>query len=243
MYGLPQAGTIAQQLLKKQLQQHGYHQSKTTPSSWKHDTRPISFTLVVDSFGGKYVGEKNAQHLLNTVQQFYKCSFNWDGKRYCGLTIKWDYKGQKVYLLMHNYINKAVNQFQHTPPQQQHQKQHYVPYYLSIVCFLSLKYAFGIISMLFTLVRCSIILSRLFLTYLHPCFLPYVRIYQFFVRLLMSHEKCLIWQVLFIIKFATFAFFFCIVLYSLQVHNVLLQMSKMLHPFFPFCLILLVSTV
>ncbi len=61
--------------------------------------------------------------------------------------------------------------------QSHHQKQHYVPYYLSIVFFLSLKYAFGIISMFFTLVRCSIILSRLFLTYLHPFFLSYVQIY------------------------------------------------------------------
>ncbi len=31
MYGLPQARIIAQQLLEKGLQQHGYHQSKTTP--------------------------------------------------------------------------------------------------------------------------------------------------------------------------------------------------------------------
>ncbi len=100
--------------------------------------------------------------------------------------------------------------------------------------FLSLKYAFGIISMFFTLVRCSIILLRLFLTYLHPCFLPYVQIYQISVRHLMSHEKCPIWQVLFIIKLGTFTFFFRIVLYSLQVHNVLLQMSKMSHPFFLF---------
>ncbi len=97
-------------------------------------------------------------------------------------------------------------------------------------------------SMFFTLVRCSIILSRLFLTYMHPCFLPYVQIYWIFVRLLMSHKKCPIWQVLFIINFGTFAFF-RIVPYSLQVHNVLLQMSKMAHLFFPFCLILLVSTV
>ncbi len=70
-----------------------------------------------------------------------------------------------------------------------HQKQHYVPYYLSIVFFPSLKYAFGFISMFFTLVRCSIILSRLFLTYLHPCFLPYVQIYQISVPLLMSYKK------------------------------------------------------
>jgi hypothetical protein len=40
MYGLPQAGIIAQQLLEKQLQQHGYRQSKTTPSLKKHNTQP-----------------------------------------------------------------------------------------------------------------------------------------------------------------------------------------------------------
>ena len=40
MYGLPWAGIIAQQLLEKQLQQHGYRQSKTTPSLKKHNTQP-----------------------------------------------------------------------------------------------------------------------------------------------------------------------------------------------------------
>jgi hypothetical protein len=91
MYGLPQAGIIAQQLLEERLKKHGYRQSQTTPGLWKHDTRPISFSLVVDDFGVKYVGEENAQHLLDTVQQYYKCSCNWEGERYCGLNIKWDY--------------------------------------------------------------------------------------------------------------------------------------------------------
>ena len=31
MYGLPQAGIIAQQLLKERLHKHGYRQSQTTP--------------------------------------------------------------------------------------------------------------------------------------------------------------------------------------------------------------------
>ena len=53
MYGLPQAGIIAQQLLKERLKKHGYRQSQTTPGLWKHDTRPISFSLVVDDFGVK----------------------------------------------------------------------------------------------------------------------------------------------------------------------------------------------
>ena len=68
MYGLPQAGIIAHQLLEERLKKHGYHQSQTTPGLWKHDTQPISFSLVVDDFGVKYVGKENAQHLLDTVQ-------------------------------------------------------------------------------------------------------------------------------------------------------------------------------
>ena len=64
MYGLPQAGIIAQELLAKRLKEHGYSQSKTTPSLWKHELRPITFSLVVDNFGVKYVGEEeHAQHL------------------------------------------------------------------------------------------------------------------------------------------------------------------------------------
>ncbi len=41
MYGLPQAGIIAQELLAKRLKEHGYSQSETTPGLWKHEWRPI----------------------------------------------------------------------------------------------------------------------------------------------------------------------------------------------------------
>ena len=116
MYGLPQAGIIAQQLLKERLKKHGYRQSQTTPGLWKHDTHPISFSHVVDDFGVKYVGEENAQHLLDTVQQYYKCSCDWKGERYCGLTIKWDYNRRKVHLSMPGYLPKALTRFKHTIP-------------------------------------------------------------------------------------------------------------------------------
>jgi hypothetical protein len=51
MYGLPQAGIIAQQLLEKRLRQHGYRQSNTKPCLWKHNTQLISFALVADNSG------------------------------------------------------------------------------------------------------------------------------------------------------------------------------------------------
>ena len=57
MYGLPQTGIIAQELLEKRLLKAGYHQSKVTPGYWKHDWQPISFTLVVDDFGVKYINK------------------------------------------------------------------------------------------------------------------------------------------------------------------------------------------
>ena len=53
MYGLPQAGIIAQELLQECLAQVGYHQSKIVPGLWTHETRDICFTLVVDDFAIK----------------------------------------------------------------------------------------------------------------------------------------------------------------------------------------------
>ncbi len=117
MYGLPQAGIIAQQLLEKCLKRHGYRQSTITPGLWKHDTRPISFSLVANDFRVKYVGVENAQHLLDTVQKYYTCLCDWKGEQYCGLAIRWDYMGQKLHLSMPGYVCKPLTRFQH-PPQQ-----------------------------------------------------------------------------------------------------------------------------
>ena len=53
MYGLPHAGLIAQQLLKKQLYKHSYKQSKITPGIWTHECCKITFSLIVDDFWSK----------------------------------------------------------------------------------------------------------------------------------------------------------------------------------------------
>jgi hypothetical protein len=79
MYGLPQAGIIAQELLAKRLKEHGYSQSKTTPGLWTHEWQPIRFSIVVNNFGVKYVGKEHVQHLLQTVQKYCKCSFETEG--------------------------------------------------------------------------------------------------------------------------------------------------------------------
>jgi hypothetical protein len=91
MYGLPQAGIIAQQVLETRLAIKGYRQSSITPGFLKHDWCLISFTLCVDDFGVKYVGIKHAHHLLQTLNEHYETSQDWKGEQYLGLTITWDY--------------------------------------------------------------------------------------------------------------------------------------------------------
>ena len=66
MYGLPQVGLLANQLLEKRLNKRGYFQSKLVPGVWKHKWRPVQFTLVVNDFGVEYVGKEYAQHLRDT---------------------------------------------------------------------------------------------------------------------------------------------------------------------------------
>ena len=80
IYGLPQAGILANKLLRERLRPHGYYKVPHTPGLWKHIARPISFTLVVDDFGIKYVGREHVEHLLNVLKQHYKLAEDWKGE-------------------------------------------------------------------------------------------------------------------------------------------------------------------
>jgi hypothetical protein len=40
-----------------------------TPGLWKHETVLITFSLVFDDFGIKYVGKEHAEHLINCLKE------------------------------------------------------------------------------------------------------------------------------------------------------------------------------
>jgi hypothetical protein len=90
MYGLPQAGILAKELLQRNLAKDGYRPTKHTHGLWKHDTHPISFSLVEDDFGVNYVGREHAEHLMECIKNNYNISSDWNGSAYCGLTLDWD---------------------------------------------------------------------------------------------------------------------------------------------------------
>jgi hypothetical protein len=89
MYGLPQTGRLANNLLITQLVPHGYRPCTHTHGLCWHDTKPITFTLVVDDFGIKYLGKLNADHLLNALKENYEVTEYWAGKLYCGMVYLW----------------------------------------------------------------------------------------------------------------------------------------------------------
>jgi hypothetical protein len=94
MYGLKQAGLLANQLMQTRLTPFGYYPARHTHGLWLQKTRPISFTLVVDDFKVKYVGKHHAEHLQNALLQTYELTTDWKATVYSGMTLKWDYKSR-----------------------------------------------------------------------------------------------------------------------------------------------------
>ena len=56
------------------------------------------FSLVVDDFAVKYTRKEDAEHLLNALKKDYIASEDWEGTKYLGLTIEWNYEDGQVHL-------------------------------------------------------------------------------------------------------------------------------------------------
>ena len=125
MYGLFKAGMLANNQLTKHFSTYGYSLTAHTPGLLRHQTRPISFTLVVDNFGVKYVGRQHSKHLVAALVAPYPLTIDWEGKLYCGLTLNWDYNAHTFYFTMHGYIPEALHKFKHPTGQlPQHSPHH-----------------------------------------------------------------------------------------------------------------------
>jgi hypothetical protein len=123
--GLPQASILANKFLEKHLLPHGYFECPNTPGLWKHAIRPISFTLVVDNFGVKYVGKERVNHLIKCIKTKYELTKDWAGDLYCGVKLNWDHTACTLDISMPGYITNMLYKNKHcVPPKPQH-----CPYY------------------------------------------------------------------------------------------------------------------
>ena len=110
MYGLPQAGLLAQNRLIHHLAAHGYHQTTTT-CLFRHVDNGTDFTLVVDDFGVKYATKEGALHLIATLQKLYVITIDWTGSKYLGFTITFNHDDHYVDISMPGYIEKVLQRF------------------------------------------------------------------------------------------------------------------------------------
>jgi hypothetical protein len=115
--GLPQAGILANKQLRRKLAPFGYYKSVNTPGLWWHESWPLTFTLVVDNFGVKFVNKADVYHLITSIKKTYTLAEDWTGNVYCGIMLKWDNGGRTVNILMAGYIKMKLQEYKHIMPQ------------------------------------------------------------------------------------------------------------------------------
>ena len=72
--------------------------------------------LVVDDFGVEYVGKQHADHLATILKKYHNITEDWEGKKYAGIDLKWDYEKRTCRTTMDGYILDLRNRFQHMQP-------------------------------------------------------------------------------------------------------------------------------
>ena len=72
VYGLPQSGSLANDLLETRLLKYNYYQCPQTPGLWRNKWLPFLFSLIVDDFGVEYIGKHHADHLINPSKKTMK---------------------------------------------------------------------------------------------------------------------------------------------------------------------------
>ena len=105
--GLPQSGLLSQLRLLSHLESHGFYET-ATPMLFRHVSRPISFTLVVDDFGVKYSDVADCRFLRTCLEEQYEVTGSEVGTQYLGYAIAYDRAARTISLSLPNYIAKLL---------------------------------------------------------------------------------------------------------------------------------------
>jgi hypothetical protein len=120
MYGLHQAGILANKLLRDRLTNFDYYKAATTPGLWCHKWRPVMFALIVEDFAIQYVGDAHLDHLCQALKKHYEVSEEIDSTRFAGMTLKWNYSPIHAKCLcrlsMPGYIHNVCTRYKHLMP-------------------------------------------------------------------------------------------------------------------------------
>ena len=109
IYGLPQAGKLAQDRLVAHLETHEYIQCVNTPCLFVHRSNGVAFTLVVDDFLIKFKQRSAAEHLLSALRELYTITTDFSAKqKYVGITLDYNKKKRYIDMSIPGYVEKAI---------------------------------------------------------------------------------------------------------------------------------------
>ncbi len=115
-YGLPQAGILANNLLRSRFEAKGFYEAASTPGLWHHKWRPIQFCLIIDNFDVEYVGLEHFNYLLGILKKLDGMQYNMAGNKFAGMDIEWNYAAHHCRVSMPGYISMLLLKFKHPHP-------------------------------------------------------------------------------------------------------------------------------
>ena len=80
--------------------------------------------LIVDDFGVEYVGKQHADHRDSVLKKYHNISEDYDGIKYAGIDLKWDYKKGTCRERMDGYIDVVLTKYGHPAPKKQQLSPH-----------------------------------------------------------------------------------------------------------------------
>ena len=117
---MKQGRKIAHDDLINHLKKHGYVRTGVTNGLFKHVTRDISFTLIVDNFGIMYTREEDVRHLIKIMREKYTFKVDFNSQKYIGIHLDWDYNKRELKCSMKAYVENALTKLEHVLTTKRH---------------------------------------------------------------------------------------------------------------------------
>lgn len=111
LYGMRQAGYIAQRNLIQILKENGY-QEEGKHSIFRDDEKKIVFIVHVDDVAVAYKDKQDVDKLVEVLEKAgYTIKANWEGDAFCGFTIKYNKEEEWIEIGAESVVNKALERF------------------------------------------------------------------------------------------------------------------------------------
>ena len=69
------------------------------------------FILIVDDFGVEYLGKQHADHLASVLRKYHEITIDWEGEKYAGIDLKWNYLNLTFLLSIEGYIREVLAKY------------------------------------------------------------------------------------------------------------------------------------